>query len=57
MLLVTGIAWFVAVAWMVSVPRLSRALQRAGAWIDIVAGVVFLLLGAFLVFEGIIGAI
>lgn len=57
MLLATGIAWFVAVAWMVSVPRLSRALQRAGAWIDIVAGVVFLLLGAFLVFEGIIGAI
>ncbi|HIW91932.1 MAG TPA: LysE family translocator [Candidatus Corynebacterium avicola] len=57
MLLVTGVAWFVAVAVMVSVPRLSRALQRAGAWIDIVAGVVFLLLGAFLVVEGILGAI
>lgn len=57
MLLVTGVAWFVAVALMVSVPRLSRALQRAGAWIDIVAGVVFLLLGAFLVVEGLLKVI
>lgn len=56
LLLVTGVAWFVAVAVMVSVPALSRRLQAAGPWIDIVAGVVFLVLGVVLVGEGLLQA-
>jgi threonine efflux protein len=56
-MLVTGIAWFVAVAVMVSVPALSRRLQAAGPWIDIVAGVVFLVLGVVLVGEGLMQAV
>ncbi|MGO1948336.1 MAG: LysE family transporter [Mycobacteriaceae bacterium] len=55
-LLVTGIAWFVAVAVMVSVPALSRRLQKAGPWIDIIAGGVFILLGAVLLVEGVLQA-
>jgi threonine efflux protein len=56
LLLVTGVAWFVSVAVMVSVPALSRRLQAAGPWIDIVAGVVFLVLGVVLVGEGLLQA-
>lgn len=56
-MLVTGVAWFVAVAVMVSVPALSRRLQAAGPWIDIVAGAVFLILGAVLLGEGIVEAV
>ncbi|AGP29803.1 LysE family translocator [Corynebacterium terpenotabidum] len=52
MMLVTGVAWFVFVAYAVSVPALSRRLQTAGAWIDITAGAVFLLIAAVLVIEG-----
>ena len=44
MMMVTGVAWFVFVAVAVSVPALSKRLQAAGAWIDIVAGTVFLVL-------------
>lgn len=54
MMLVTGVAWFVLVAVMVSVPALSRRLQAAGPWIDIVAGAVFLVLGVILVGEGVL---
>jgi threonine/homoserine/homoserine lactone efflux protein len=53
MMLVTGVAWFVAVAWMVSVPALGRRLQAAGSWIDIAAGTVFLLIAAVLLVEGV----
>lgn len=53
MMLVTGVAWFVAVAWMVSVPALGRRLQAAGSWIDIVAGAVFLVIAAALLVEGL----
>lgn len=53
-MLVTGIAWFVAVAVMVSVPALSRRLQAAGPWIDVIAGMVFLVLGVILVGEGLL---
>lgn len=53
MMMVTGVAWFVFVAVAVSVPALSKRLQAAGAWIDIVAGTVFLVLAAVLVIEGI----
>ena len=53
MMMVTGVAWFVFVAVAVSVPALSKRLQAAGAWIDIVAGTVFLILAAVLVIEGI----
>lgn len=52
MMVVTGVAWFVFVAVAVSVPVLSRRLQAAGAWIDIVAGAVFLCIAAVLVVEG-----
>ena len=52
MMLVTGVAWFVFVAYAVSVPALSHRLQTAGAWIDITAGAVFLLIAAVLVIEG-----
>ena len=54
MMMVTGVAWFVFVAVAVSVPALSKRLQAAGAWIDIVAGTVFLVLAAVLVIEGIL---
>ncbi|HAF72809.1 MAG TPA: threonine transporter [Corynebacterium variabile] len=53
MMMVIGVAWFVLVAVAVSVPALSKRLQAAGAWIDIVAGTVFLVLAAVLVIEGI----
>jgi len=53
MMVVTGVAWFVFVAIAVSVPVLSRRLQAAGAWIDIVAGVVFLVIAIVLIVEGI----
>lgn len=53
MMMVIGVAWFVFVAVAVSVPALSTRLQAAGAWIDIVAGTVFLILAAVLVIEGI----
>ena len=53
MMMVTGIAWFVFVAYLVSVPALSRRLQAAGAWIDIAAGTVFLVLAVVLVVEGV----
>ncbi|MDN6477992.1 LysE family translocator [Corynebacterium variabile] len=53
MMMVIGVAWFVFVAVAVSVPALSTRLQAAGAWIDIVAGTVFLVLAAVLVIEGI----
>lgn len=54
MMMVTGVAWFVFVAVAVSVPALSTRLQAAGAWIDILAGTVFLILAAVLVIEGIL---
>lgn len=54
MMMVTGVAWFVFVAVAVSVPALSTRLQAAGAWIDILAGTVFLVLAAVLVIEGIV---
>ena len=54
MMMVTGVAWFVFVAVAVSVPALSKRLQAAGAWIDILAGTVFLILAAVLVIEGIL---
>ena len=54
MMMVTGVAWFVFVAVAVSVPALSKRLQAAGAWIDILAGTVFLVLAAVLVIEGIL---
>ena len=53
MMLVTGVAWFMFVAYLVSVPALSRRLQAAGAWIDIVAGAVFLGIAAVLLVEGV----
>lgn len=53
MMMVTGVAWFVFVAVAVSVRTLSRRLQAAGAWIDIVAGAVFLVIAVVLVVEGL----
>lgn len=57
MLLVTGVAWFVFVALAVSVPTLSRRLQAAGAWIDIVAGAVFLVIALVLLGEAVSSAL
>lgn len=48
---VVGIIWFCGVAWAVSQPRWARALQRANPWIEVVAGVLFILLGGFLVYQ------
>lgn len=53
MMLVTGVAWFVFVAVAVSVPALSWRLQAAGAWIDIVAGTVFLAIAVVLLVDGV----
>ena len=48
---VVGGIWFCGVAWAVSQPRWARALNRANPWIETVAGVLFILLGGFLVYQ------
>lgn len=52
-LIIIGIAWFVGVA--MAIRSLAKMLVKNSALIDIAAGVIFLLLGAFMVYEGITG--
>lgn len=52
-MIVIGLAWFIGVA--LAVRGLASKLLRNSALIDIAAGVVFLLLGAVMVYEGAAG--
>lgn len=48
-----GVLWFCGFALVVSMPRWAERLQRANPVIELVVGVIFLLLGGFLVWEGV----
>lgn len=54
-LIVIGVVWFVGVA--LAVRGLATRLLRNSALIDIIAGVIFLLLAAFMIYEGLVGLI
>ena len=53
MMTVVGVVWFCGFAWLVSVPLWARKLQQLNPIIEMVAGVIFALLGAFLLFNGV----
>ncbi|MGP6175642.1 LysE family translocator [Corynebacterium sp. A21] len=53
LLIIIGIAWFVGVA--LAIRSVAKMLLRNSALIDIIAGIIFILLGAFMVYEGIAG--
>lgn len=53
MMTVSGLAWFCSFAYLVSNPAWSTRLQKFNPWIEIIAGIVFMILGGFLVAEGI----
>lgn len=53
MMTVSGLAWFCSFAYLVSNPAWSARLQKFNPWIEIIAGIVFMTLGGFLVAEGI----
>lgn len=53
MMTVSGLAWFCSFAYLVSNPAWSVRLQKFNPWIEIIAGIVFMILGGFLVAEGI----
>lgn len=53
MMTVSGLAWFCSFAYLVSNPAWSTRLQKFNPWIEIIAGIVFMILGGFLVGEGI----
>ena len=53
MMTVSGLAWFCSFAYLVSNPAWSARLQKFNPWIEIIAGIVFMILGGFLVAEGI----
>ncbi|RLY94443.1 LysE family translocator [Kocuria tytonicola] len=55
MLVAVGLAWFLAVAWVGSVPALARRFQARTAEVEIVSGVVFLLVAAGLLVEVLLG--
>lgn len=50
-MLVTGIAWFVGFALATSSAAFQRWFRRASAWIDITAGVVFVLVAVVILWE------
>lgn len=53
MMTVVGLVWFCGFAWLVSVPLWARKLQQFNPVIEMVAGVIFALLGLFLLFNGV----
>lgn len=53
MMTVSGLAWFSSFAYLVSNPAWSTRLKKFNPWIEIIAGIVFMILGGFLVAEGI----
>ncbi|HIW95899.1 MAG TPA: LysE family transporter [Candidatus Corynebacterium gallistercoris] len=50
----SGLAWFCSFAYLVSNPAWAARLQRFNPWIEMVAGVVFMILGGFLIYEGVL---
>ena len=48
-----GLIWFCGFAWFVSLPVWAEKLQRANPIIEVIAGVVFILISTFLLFEGV----
>lgn len=53
MMTAVGLGWFCGFAWAVSLPVWVKRLQRANPVIEMVAGVIFALLGAVLLIEGL----
>lgn len=54
MMTVVGLMWFCGFAWAVSLPLWAEKLQRANPIIEMAAGVIFVLLASFLLYEGIL---
>lgn len=52
-LTLTGLLWFVGFA--VLVRKLAAGITRNGAIIDLLTGVIFIGLGMFMIFEGVVG--
>lgn len=52
-LIATGLVWFIGFA--VLVRKLAAAITRNGAIIDLITGVIFIGLGMFMIFEGVVG--
>lgn len=50
----SGLAWFCSFAYLVSNPAWAARLQRFNPWMEIIAGVVFMILGGFLIYEGVL---
>ena len=48
-----SLAWFGGVAWGLGLPRFADTLHRAGPWIDVVSGAVFLVLATVIIAEGV----
>ncbi|BAU94513.1 threonine efflux protein [Corynebacterium suranareeae] len=53
LLIVTGLLWFIGFA--VLVRKLAASITRNGAIIDLITGVIFISLGMFMIFEGVVG--
>lgn len=53
MMTAVGLVWFCGFAWLVSMPLWARKLQQFNPIIEMVAGVIFALLGLFLLFNGV----
>ncbi|QGU06152.1 Threonine efflux protein [Corynebacterium occultum] len=53
LLILIGVAWFVGVA--LAVGSLAKSLLRNSALLDIIAGIIFMLLAAFMIYEGVAG--
>lgn len=54
-ILVQTFVTFSAVCLIVSTERVRKAMLRAGPWFDLLAGVVFLVVGVTLLYEGLTG--
>lgn len=50
---IVGVIWFCGFAWVVSLPLWAEKLRRANPVIEMAAGVIFVVLGAFLVWGGV----
>ncbi|CAB0485579.1 hypothetical protein FRC0337_00082 [Corynebacterium diphtheriae] len=53
--IVSGLAWFIGLAC--AVRMVASALIRNSAWIDLGAGVIFLIIGVIMAVEGVAGIV
>ena len=53
MMTAVGLVWFCGFVWLVSMPLWARKLQQFNPIIEMAAGVIFALLGLFLLFNGV----